>query len=94
MIYVYILLCSDGTFYTGITKNIDARIEQHNSGQSISTRKKLPVKLVFDTLENDYQAARKLEVHIKKTGAAKWLLKEKKMYIVKKSGLAHFISFN
>ncbi|MEM4244257.1 MAG: GIY-YIG nuclease family protein, partial [Candidatus Bathyarchaeia archaeon] len=30
--YVYILLCEDGSFYTGYTKNIDMRIELHARG--------------------------------------------------------------
>ena len=30
--YVYILLCSDGSYYTSVTKDIDRRIEEHNKG--------------------------------------------------------------
>ena len=30
--YVYILKCSDGTFYTGWTTDIEARVNTHNSG--------------------------------------------------------------
>jgi putative endonuclease len=30
MWFVYILLCSDDTFYTGITNNLDRRLRQHN----------------------------------------------------------------
>jgi putative endonuclease len=31
-VYVYILRCNDDSFYTGITKNPDLRLKQHNSG--------------------------------------------------------------
>ena len=30
--YVYILECSDGSFYTGVTSNLEMRLEQHNLG--------------------------------------------------------------
>jgi putative endonuclease len=47
--YVYILLCNDGSFYTGHTDNIEVRISQH--GQRLYPRcytaTRLPVKVVF-----------------------------------------------
>tara|TARA_R110002124_G_scaffold138798_1_gene302860 strand:- start:89647 stop:89922 length:276 start_codon:yes stop_codon:yes gene_type:complete len=47
--YVYILKCSDGTYYTDFTSNIDAKIELHQSGtrQELYTSVRLPVQLVF-----------------------------------------------
>ncbi|MBV9056154.1 MAG: GIY-YIG nuclease family protein, partial [Candidatus Eremiobacteraeota bacterium] len=30
--YVYLLLCADRSFYTGITNNVEFRVEQHQSG--------------------------------------------------------------
>jgi putative endonuclease len=30
--YVYILECSDGSYYTGVTNNVELRLNQHNSG--------------------------------------------------------------
>ncbi|NKI30517.1 GIY-YIG nuclease family protein [Muricauda sp. DJ-13] len=46
--YVYILECSDGTYYTGSTVDLDKRIEQHQDGRGANhTRKRLPVKLVY-----------------------------------------------
>jgi predicted GIY-YIG superfamily endonuclease len=33
MWYVYIIECSDGRFYTGVTDNIEKRLEKHKSGQ-------------------------------------------------------------
>jgi len=46
--YVYILKCSDNSYYTGSTKNIEARLWQHQNGQGANhTRKHLPVELVF-----------------------------------------------
>ena len=46
--YMYILECSDGTYYTGSTKYLDLRIEQHQSGEgAIYTAKRLPIKLIY-----------------------------------------------
>ncbi|MBW7840970.1 MAG: GIY-YIG nuclease family protein [Chitinophagaceae bacterium] len=45
---MYILLCSDGTFYTGSTKELDRRLSQHQLGEGANyTKKRLPVKLVY-----------------------------------------------
>lgn len=46
--YVYILLCSDGTYYTGSTKHLELRIEQHQNGEGANyTAKRLPVELLY-----------------------------------------------
>ena len=46
--YMYILECSDGTYYTGSTKYLELRIEQHQSGEGANyTAKRLPVKLLY-----------------------------------------------
>lgn len=47
--FVYMVSCSDATLYTGITNNLDKRIEQHNSlkGGAKYTRGRQPVSLVY-----------------------------------------------
>jgi len=46
--YMYILLCADGSFYTGSTIDVEARLEQHQNGEGANyTRKRLPVKLIY-----------------------------------------------
>ena len=46
--YVYILECSDGSYYTGSTKDIIKRIEQHSNGHGANhTKKRLPISLVY-----------------------------------------------
>jgi len=46
--YMYILLCSDGTYYVGSTKNLNRRLHQHMSGKGAKhTQKRLPVILVY-----------------------------------------------
>jgi len=46
--YMYILECSDGSFYTGSTVNLELRLRQHQIGEGANhTRKNLPVKLLY-----------------------------------------------
>ncbi len=46
--YVYILECSDGTFYTGSTKDLESRIQQHQAGEGARyTKRRLPVRLIY-----------------------------------------------
>ena len=46
--FVYIVKCRDGTFYTGITSNIERRILEHNSRiKSCLQKSKVPVELVY-----------------------------------------------
>ena len=35
--YVYILECSDGTFYTGSTRDLERRVQQHQAGDGVAT---------------------------------------------------------
>ena len=45
---MYILLCSDGSFYTGSTKDLERRLKQHENGDGANyTAKRLPVKLIY-----------------------------------------------
>ena len=46
--YMYILLCANGQYYTGSTKNLERRLAQHQNGEGANfTKKHLPVKLVY-----------------------------------------------
>ena len=54
--YTYIVLCRDGTLYTGWTNHLEARIRAHNDGRGAKyTKSRCPVRLVwskaFDTKE-------------------------------------------
>ncbi|MFZ9815251.1 MAG: GIY-YIG nuclease family protein [Candidatus Kapaibacteriota bacterium] len=62
---MYILLCSDGTYYVGSTNNLMRRFYQHNSGNGANhTKKRLPVTLayveVFDNVYMAYKRERQL----------------------------------
>jgi putative endonuclease len=65
--FVYILRCGDGTYYTGITNNVEKRLEAHRSGKGAKyTRGRLPLTLeVYRTVESKSEAL-KLEYKVKK----------------------------
>ena len=64
---VYIVKCSDKTFYTGITNNIKLRLETHNLGKGAKyTKSRLPVILVYLERVDDKSNALRREIEIKK----------------------------
>lgn len=46
MWYVYILKCSDKSYYTGCTGNLEERLNRHNNKHVHYTKDKLPVELI------------------------------------------------
>lgn len=79
---LYILKCSDGTFYTGITNDLQRRVEQHNNGSaSRYTRSRLPVVLLHEERCRNRSSALKKECRVKALSR-----KEKEAYIYKKTG--------
>ena len=71
--YVYILKCSDSTYYTGVTSNLNQRMFQHNSGfyPDCYTFSRRPVALVFYAEFTDINFAIEKEKQIKKWSKAK-----------------------
>jgi putative endonuclease len=66
MWYVYIVRCADRTLYTGVAKDLRARIRAHNDGHGAKyTRQRLPVKLVYSEAARDRGAAQRREHEIK-----------------------------
>jgi putative endonuclease len=64
--FLYILECSDGTLYTGITKNLERRFAQHNAGTaSRYTRVRRPVKFVYNEQCSTRTAALVRECEVK-----------------------------
>ena len=67
MWFCYILECSDGTLYTGITNDIEVRIRTHNLGKGAKyTKTRLPVKLKWYKILENRSDASKLEYKIKR----------------------------
>ena len=69
---VYILKCSDGNLYTGISNNLSKRIDIHNSGKGAKyTKSRLPVTLVYEEYTQNKSRSLKREIEIKKLTRSK-----------------------
>ncbi|WP_298307085.1 GIY-YIG nuclease family protein [Flavobacterium sp.] len=71
--YVYILKCSDGSYYTGVTSNLEQRMFQHNVAfyPDCYTASRRPLKLVFYAEFTDINLAIEKEKQIKKWSRVK-----------------------
>ena len=68
---VYIVRCCDGSLYTGVSNDVAARVQRHNSGKGARyTRSRLPVALVWRRRVKDKSAALRLEAAMKKLSRA------------------------
>jgi putative endonuclease len=64
--FVYIVECSDGTYYTGYTTNVERRVAEHNDGTAAKyTRGRRPVTLVHVETYDTQSAAMQREYAIK-----------------------------
>jgi len=67
--YVYILECADNSLYTGITIDVERRLNEHNHDNKLAakyTRVRRPVKLVYKEKTVSRAVAAKREYEIKK----------------------------
>lgn len=65
--YTYMVECSDGTFYTGWTNDIEKRIRMHNAKKGAKyTRSRTPVRLVYLEVWDTKQKAMQREAKVKK----------------------------
>ena len=76
--FVYILRCNDGSYYTGVTNNVELRVVQHQGGSDPScyTFKRRPVTCVYVGMFDDVYDAIAWEKHIKR-----WSRKKKEALI-------------
>lgn len=65
--YVYLLCCSDNTYYVGCTNNIEKRIREHNHSKSGAhyTKIRRPVRLLYQEEYDTLLEARRREAEIK-----------------------------
>ena len=77
--FVYVLRCRDNSLYTGITTDIERRLEEHNSDSPTAakyTRSRRPVVLVYhESLESRSEA-------LKRESAIKKLTRRQKEYLI------------
>ena len=67
--HVYLLQCADGTLYTGIARNLDKRLRQHNGeivGGPKYTSGRRPVRLLWSEPAGDRSSAQQREATIKR----------------------------
>ncbi len=65
--FLYVLKCSDGTLYTGVTTNIRRRLEEHNTSSRGAkyTKTRRPVEIVYWIDFKDRSSAQKAEYKFK-----------------------------
>ncbi|MDD5224622.1 MAG: GIY-YIG nuclease family protein [bacterium] len=76
--FFYILKCRDGSLYSGITNNLENRLDFHNRGKGAKyTRSHRPVRLVYREEYSDRSEAAKREIEVKSRH------REKKIQLIK-----------
>lgn len=66
MYFIYILLCTDNSLYTGITNNLEKRMEKHASGKGAKyVRAHLPFTLIYNETHETKSDALRREREIK-----------------------------
>ena len=66
--YVYMVRCADDSLYTGITRDVEKRVDEHNCSDQLGakyTRFRRPVKLVYQETLPSRSAATRREIEIK-----------------------------
>lgn len=64
--YVYILKCSDNSLYTGVTTDLEQRLQVHRSGKGAKyVRARLPVQLIYSETAKNRAEAQSREYEIK-----------------------------
>lgn len=75
--FVYILRCGDGSVYTGITTDVERRLEMHRSGKGAKyTRGRGPLEVVYQELCPTHSDA------LKRERAIKSLPREEKLHLI------------
>ena len=76
MYYTYILFSEKcNRFYIGYTKNIEERLDRHNSGKVIATKNCRPYQLKKMKAFTENQDAKNEEIRLKKMKSSKYLMK-------------------
>jgi putative endonuclease len=75
--FVYILECRGGSLYTGVTTDLDRRLEEHSGGRGAKyTAARLPVRLAYQERHRDRSSAQTREATIKR------MTREKKLALI------------
>jgi putative endonuclease len=80
--YVYVLRSTkDGQFYVGLTRNLRARLLAHNNGQVASTKRRIPLELIYwEGCLNESDAARR-EKYLKSAWGKRYIKGRLRQYL-------------
>ena len=78
--YIYVLECSDGFWYTGYTHDLGKRLNEHEKGQVLSMRRRLPVTPVYFKGCKNQQDATHREKYLKTTYGKRYIINRNKNY--------------
>jgi putative endonuclease len=82
MFYVYVLQSErDNKFYTGFTRDLRKRIDEHNAGISNATKGRIPLKLVYYEFSLNHKDAMKREKYLKTTWGKRYIKNRIKNYL-------------
>ncbi len=73
MWFVYIIKSENGMIYTGMTKNLEKRLLEHNIGMNYYTSRGSKWQLLYSEKFEDSNEARKREKYFKNTAGKEWL---------------------
>lgn len=79
--FLYVARCADGTLYTGVTTDIDRRLNEHNRGNRGAkyTKTRRPITLVYSTVFKGRSEAQKAEYAFKR------LTRKEKLKVINES---------
>ena len=82
MYYTYVLLSeADGQFYSGYAQDLKLRFDQHNKGEVESTKRRLPLKLIYYEACINKEDATRRENYFKTYNGKRFLHKRLKSYL-------------
>ncbi|MCU0644684.1 MAG: GIY-YIG nuclease family protein [bacterium] len=82
MFFVYILKCGDNNFYTGYTSDLEQRLKEHNKGNVISTKRRLPVTLIYYEASINQKDALHRERYLKTSWGKRYIKTRLKNYLM------------
>ena len=87
MFYVYVLQSDlDGLFYTGVTSDLKARLEEHKKGHVRSTMNRLPVRLIYYEASLSQADAYRREKYLKSGPGKRYIKNRIKAYLASLTG--------
>jgi len=90
MYYAYILQSKkDNQFYTGYTDDLKARLKLHNAGKVVSTKNRLPIKLVYYEVCLNQQDATHREKYLKTAWGKRYIKSRLKNYLTGQAKIWH-----